>query len=214
MTAHPPTTGAAPSATPEPVTWQPRGHLVGWAGAILAVAIVVLGTSAVFGLLTPRVSTDHGVTSGLAFDADDTVFATFEVSNEAYGTARLTGADASVPGMSVDTVSFEPLDGATGRADGSVDLRHRESAVVTIRWHVTDCGLVPEDAGPIGLEMRTPVGLTRTVDAGTVTRLLDGSPGTPQQDWPVAGWARSLASRVCGPEGGEPGGGWRVRPET
>jgi hypothetical protein len=97
-------------------------------------------------------------------------------------------ADPSVPG-------------AIGRADGSVDLRHRESAVVTIRWHVTDSGLIPEEAAPIGLEMRTPVGLTRSVDAGTVTRLLDGSPGASRKDRRIAGWSRSLASRVCEPEG-------------
>jgi hypothetical protein len=170
---------------------------VGWATALLAVVLVVLGTSYVLGLLAPRVSTDHGVSTGVTSGADDTVYAMFEVRNEAYATARLAGADASVPGMRVAFASVAPLHGGTARADGAVDLRHGERAQVTILWQVTDCGLVPADPEPIALDMRTPLGLARRVDARAVSELLGASTGASPADEPDPGWARALARRVC-----------------
>lgn len=175
--------------------WEPRGHVVGWAAAVVVVAVAVLGVSYAFGLLTPRVGSGGGFSAGPLSVDDRTVAARFAVTNRAYADTRLLSVGSAVPGLRVVGSTITPSADAVSLPDGAVVLGHGDAASVEVVWQVIDCGRIPADPPPILLEMRTPVGLPRTIDFHEATIWLDDL----HADGATDGWAQSLARGVCDP---------------
>ncbi|HEV7760105.1 MAG TPA: hypothetical protein VGO78_13985, partial [Acidimicrobiales bacterium] len=107
----------------------------------------------------------------------DQVYLTFDLTNEAHAAVRLRSAGTSLRGLELV---------AAGRP---VTLGSGETASITLRYRVTDCGQVPAEPAPIPLVLRTPLGLTRTVDGpDSLTQDQYGAP---------VPWTRDLLSHSC-----------------
>lgn len=184
-----------PAHDPSPA-WEPRGHVVRWASAPLALTVGLLVTSILFGLLAPRVSVD-GSAWGLFPGTTDRVFVQITVTNHAYAPAQLAGVTESPPGLELVSTSVTPGDPPPVTTDLAIDdptaplaLGHGESATVTVVWEVTDCRHLPADDRDLPVRLRTPLGLARTVGATF-----------PDASGATGAWAVEVAGYVCAPEG-------------
>ena len=128
----------------------------------------------------------------------DRVFVQVTITNDAYAPAELIGVTESPPGLdfvaaSVTAGDPPPVttDLAGGEPTAPVTLGHGETAMVTVVWQVTDCRRLPVDDRDLVVWLRTPLGLTRTVDATIPDDL-----GAP------ASWAAEVAEHACAAGGG------------
>jgi hypothetical protein len=220
------TTTDAPTADDpqvDPPSWRPRGRPDRWAAGLLVATLAFLTVSFAFGLLAPRVDTWPAV-NGAVPGADDLVYSRIEVTNTTpigsgpLPDARLVDGGRSVPGLRLVSVGIEPGDAADGppsMGSAAVDeprpvtLEPGDTATVTLVWRVTDCARLPIDPPPIPLVFRTPIGLTRTVDARGASRAL-GENGLPEGQYVTddpddlsvfgGGWARWVSHWVCAPD--------------
>jgi hypothetical protein len=214
-TSHPPATdapadGPASDASAEPA-WQPRGHIVSWASAALAATLALLLTAVAFGLITPRMSRDSWAW-GVPASGSDLVRMQIRVTNDAWASTELVGGGESVPGLRLVATTVAPggaaaLPEAADLAahlerdeaivpDGSVSLGPGNQATLTVVWQVTDCASVPADPGPVPDRLRTPLGLTRTVDGPSGLGVDELGADVP--------WTVELARDVCGQTGDGP----------
>jgi hypothetical protein len=209
----------------DPLPWRPRGRPDRWATALLAATLAFLTLGYTFGLLAPRIDTATPV-DGLVPGSDDLVYAHVVVSNTTLADGgflpdtQLVDAGRSLPGLQLVSLGIKPGDttGEQTAVDASstveparVPLRRGDSATVTLVWRVTDCGLVPTDPPAIPLVFRTPLGLTRTVEARAASFALadtDGATYTQETlhelEWEGQGWGRRLARWVCAADATEP----------
>jgi hypothetical protein len=129
------------------------------------------------------------------------------MTNDAWASTELAGGGESAPGLRLvattvatgdDAVFPDAADLAAGlerddpiAPDGPVSFGHGETATLTLVWQVTDCAVVPAHAGPIPVRLRTPLGLSRSVDG----------PDDLGIDTP---WTVAVARDVCGQPGDAP----------
>lgn len=180
---------AVPDGTP---TWEPRGHIVRWAAVALVLTIALLVVSIDIGLLAPRVNRFVSATGTVAGTADH-AFVQLTVTNEARGAIRVFGPTEAPPGLELVGTSVTRGDSATpalptvAQAPSDRSLGRGETATVTAVWRVTDCDLLPRDDPGIPVEVRTPLGLRRTVEV-SVEHGFEPAPA----------WGREVAKFICG----------------
>jgi hypothetical protein len=195
--------GSDISAEPD---WPPRCHIVAWASAALVATAGLLLVSVALGLFAPRASTDSWAWAALRPESD-LVHMAVRMTNDAWASTELAGGGESAPGLRLvattvatgdDAVSPDAADLAAGlerddpiAPDGPVSFGHGETATLTLVWQVTDCAVVPAHAGPIPVRLRTPLGLSRSVDG----------PDDLGIDTP---WTVAVARDVCGQPGDAP----------
>jgi hypothetical protein len=161
-----------PATTPDDgTTWEPRGHPVRWAVAVVSLIAAALVASIWFGALTPLVDVEVGSWTSEAV-GDNGATLVLEVSNEAHAGVRLVSAGGPLPGL--EPIATELGSGERLGDGNSIVLDPGETARVTLRYRVTDCAALPGDPPAIPLVLRTPLGLTRTVTADVVDDLVGG----------------------------------------
>jgi hypothetical protein len=167
--------------------WEPRGHPVRWAAGVVTLVAVTMLTSIWFGALTPRVDAtprEWGVEVG---SSPAEPYVVLDVTNDAHAPVRLVAAGESLPGLELTSAELTTGERLSDRHTVTLDPGDRVS--VTLRYRVTSCADVRAVPPPIPLVLRTPVGLTRTVDG---PRSL-----APEGSVSLVAWTHELVSRSC-----------------
>ena len=165
--------------------WEPHGHPVRWALGVVTLIAALAVASIWFGALSPRVDVQATGWSNEP-GPDGQAHVTLDVHNDAHAAVRLRSVGQSLPGL--DLTATELDSGERLGGDDTTVLDSGETVTVTLRYQVTDCERVPDDPPAIPLVLRTPSGLTRTVDGpdGLSYANVDGT---------VVSWTHDLLPR-------------------
>jgi hypothetical protein len=178
------------------------------ASAAPAATVALLLTAVALGPITPRLSR-HSWAWGSLQPGSDLVHMQIRVTNDAWASTELVGGGESVPGLRLVATTVARGDAAALPEaadlaahlerdeaivpDRSVSLGPGDQATPAVVWQVTDCASVPADPGPVPVRLRTPLGLTRTVDGPSGL-------GVDELGADVS-WTVELARDACGQTG-------------